>query len=123
MPSERDPGVSLMLAYQRGDETAFDRLVERRSGFGNASVPTSISYYAGAVAIMFLLFSAMNGGLSLLQEKQNGLLARVSTGPARARPVIDGKFAFLVLQGMAQAAVIFVVAWLGFGLDLSLIHI
>jgi RNA polymerase sigma-70 factor (ECF subfamily) len=28
----RDPGVELMLAYQAGDESAFDRLVERYSG-------------------------------------------------------------------------------------------
>lgn len=30
--SEEDPGVRLMLAWQQGDETAFDRLVERYSG-------------------------------------------------------------------------------------------
>ena len=32
MSPEHDPGVRLMLAYQRGDESAFDRLVERFSG-------------------------------------------------------------------------------------------
>lgn len=32
MSAEQDPGVRLMLAYQRGDETAFDRLVEGFSG-------------------------------------------------------------------------------------------
>lgn len=30
--SEEDPGVRLMLAWQQGDETAFDRIVERYSG-------------------------------------------------------------------------------------------
>lgn len=96
----------------------FERLVERQSGIGDPSVPTSISYYAGAVAIMFLLYAAMNGALTLLQEKESGLLERISTGPAGPRPVIDGKFAFLVLQGTIQVTVIFVVAWLGFGLAL-----
>jgi len=32
MSSEEDPGVRLMLAYQGGDESAFDRLVEDFSG-------------------------------------------------------------------------------------------
>ena len=96
----------------------FERLVERQSGVGDPSVPTSIPYYAGAVAIMFLLYSALNGGVSLLQERESGLLERISTGPAGVRPVIDGKFIYLVLQGMIQAAIIFAVAWLGFGLDL-----
>lgn len=31
-PNQRDEGAVLMLAYQRGDETAFDRLVELYSG-------------------------------------------------------------------------------------------
>ena len=29
---QADPGVRLMLAYQEGDETAFDELVQRYSG-------------------------------------------------------------------------------------------
>ena len=96
----------------------FDGLVERRSGIGEPGVPTSISYYAGAVAIMFLLYSALTGGLSLLQERESGLLDRISTGPAGARPIIDGKFLYLVLQGTMQVGIIFLVAWLGFGLNL-----
>ncbi len=31
-PEHDDPGVQLMLAWQRGDETAFDRIVEAYSG-------------------------------------------------------------------------------------------
>ncbi len=96
----------------------FDRLVERRSGIGEPGVSTSISYYAGAVAIMFLLYSALTGGLTLLQERESGLLERISTGPAGARPVVDGKFLYLVLQGTTQVGIIFLVAWLGFGLNL-----
>lgn len=96
----------------------FDRLVERRSGIGEPGVSTSISYYAGAVAIMFLLYSALTGGLTLLQERESGLLERISTGPAGARPVVDGKFLYIVLQGTIQVGIIFLVAWLGFGLSL-----
>ncbi|MBI1386390.1 MAG: ABC transporter permease [Rhizobiales bacterium] len=95
----------------------FERLVARESAIGDPGVPTSISYYAGAVAAMFLLFSAMNGALSLLQEKESGLLDRLATGPAGTWPIIDGKFLFLWAQGIVQVAMIYAVAWLGFGLD------
>lgn len=96
----------------------FYRLVERQSGIGDPSVPTSIAYYAGAVAIMFLLYSALTSSMSLLQERDSGLLERLSTGPAGVRPVIDGKFFYLVIQGVIQVGIIFLVAWLGFGLGL-----
>lgn len=96
----------------------FTNLLERRSGVGAASVPTSVSYYAGAVAMMFLLYSALIGAMGLLHEKESGLLERLSTGPSGPRAAIDGRFAFQVCQGFLQVAAIFVVAWVGFGLDL-----
>jgi ABC-2 type transport system permease protein len=49
---------------------------------------STISYYAGAVAVMFLLF---------------------------IRAAVVGKFLYLVAQGVAQVAAIFLVAWLVYG--------
>ena len=110
-PEPDASGGGIGVAGGSGDREAmaqrfalpFERLVERRSGFGNASVPTSISYYAGAVAIMFLLFSAMNGGLSLLQEKQSGLLARFGFAlgwigePAEFPAVVQDRFGVSII--------------------------
>ncbi len=101
-----------------GISLPFQRLMQRKSAIGDPSVPSSIPYYAAAVAIMFLLFASLNGALTLLQEKESGLLERLSTGPSGVRAVIDGKFCFLWLQGVVQVTVIFLAAWLGFGLDL-----
>lgn len=91
---------------------------ERSDIVGDAKVPTSITYYAGAVAILFLLFSAANGAMTLLEEKESGVFARLASGPGGSGVILDGKFAFLVLQGFGQVLVIYLVAWLGFGVDL-----
>lgn len=95
----------------------FYRLIERQSGLGDPTVPTSIAYYASAVAIMFLLYSSLTSSMSLLRERESGLLERLSTGPAGIRPVLDGKFLYLAMLGTIQVGMIFLIAWLGFGLD------
>jgi len=81
-------------------------------------VPTSIIYYAGAVAMLFLLFSAANGAMTVLEERESGLFDRLAAGPGGAGIILDGKFAFLVVQGFCQVTVIYLVAWLVFGVNL-----
>lgn len=77
-----------------------------------------VAYYAGAVAILFLLFAAVHGALTLLEERDSGLLDRVLAGPGGMGAVITGKFLFLVAQGSVQVTVIFLLAWAVYGVDL-----
>lgn len=114
-------GLEAMAKPQTGDEAVelhFDRFYQRVDLLGDASVPTSVAYYAGAVAMLFLLFSAANGAMSLLEEKESGVFDRLATGPGGTGVILDGKFAFLVLQGFCQVLVIYLVAWIGFGVNL-----
>jgi ABC-2 type transport system permease protein len=67
-----------------------------------------IAYYAGAVMILFALFSAMQGALGLMDEQSTGVADRLLAGTAGMGPVVSGKFLFLVGQGVAQALLIFV---------------
>jgi ABC-2 type transport system permease protein len=77
-----------------------------------------VAYYAGGVAILFLLFSAVHGALSMFEERDSGILDRILAGPGRSAALVDGKFLFIVAQGFAQVSIIFVVAWLVYGVDL-----
>ena len=70
----------------------------------------TIAYYAGAVTILFALFSAMHGALSLIDERQSGISDRILAGPAGMGPVVTGKFLFLFCQAVAQACAIFATA-------------
>jgi ABC-2 type transport system permease protein len=70
----------------------------------------TIAYYAGAVTILFALFSAMQGALSLIDERRSGVADRILAGAAGMGPVINGKFVFLLGQGLLQAIAIFTAA-------------
>jgi ABC-2 type transport system permease protein len=97
---------------------SFTRLVETRttaSGRGNERV----SYYAGAIAAVFLLFAAMQGALSLVDEREGGLADRLAAGPGGLAVIVLGKFLFLLGQGVVQAGLIFSAAALLHGVDVS----
>ncbi len=75
----------------------------------------TIAYYAGAVSILFALFSAMTGALSLIDERRSGVADRILAGARGMGPVVTGKFLFLTAQGVVQATTIFATAQLVYG--------
>ncbi|HEY2710096.1 MAG TPA: ABC transporter permease [Caulobacteraceae bacterium] len=79
----------------------------------------SIVYYAGAVMILFALFAATHGALTLVDERRMGIADRILAGRAGIGPVVTGKLIFLIFQGTVQAAVIFATAQLVYGVDVS----
>ena len=80
---------------------------------GNAAV----TYYAGAVAILFLLFSAMQSAAVLIDERSSGILDRIAVVPRGPEVVVYGKFLFLVAQGVIQASLIFATAAVLYDVD------
>ncbi|MDP4002048.1 ABC transporter permease [Methylobacterium sp. NEAU K] len=108
------------FAEQRAKKEPFSfaSLVERRStaaGTANARV----SYYAGAITAVFLLFAAMQGALSLVEERETGISERLMAGPGGLPVVVLGKFGFLTLQGVVQAGLIFLAAALLYGVEIG----
>lgn len=103
---------------ERESAMDFDDVVEVEQVTGRSAGQNSIAYYAGAVAVMFLLFSTAHGAAVLLEEKDAGILDRILAGPGGMGPVLGGKFLFLVLSGVVQVTCIFLVAWLIRGVDL-----
>jgi ABC-2 type transport system permease protein len=93
-------------------------LVEREDVAGRSAALNHVAYYAGAVAVLFLLFSAVQGAISLIAERDTGVIERIIAGPGEVRVLVRGKFLFLLVQGYVQVGVIFVVAWLIYGVDL-----
>jgi ABC-2 type transport system permease protein len=93
-------------------------MFEREAVAGQSAGRNHVAYYAGAIAFLFLLFSAVHGATSLLEEREAGILDRVLAGPGGTRALVTGKLVFLITQGCVQVTVIFVVAWLVHGVDL-----
>jgi ABC-2 type transport system permease protein len=76
----------------------------------------TVTYYAGAVAIMFLLFSAMQSAASLIDERTSGIVDRIAIGRAGTDVIVFGKFLFVIVQGVLQVGLIFLVATLVYDL-------
>ena len=98
--------------------SVLESLVEREAVAGAGLARSHVAYYAGAVAVLFLLFSAVHGALSMLDERDAGILDRLLAGPSGMGAVVGAKMLFLVAQGTAQVSVIFLVAWALHGVDL-----
>jgi ABC-2 type transport system permease protein len=84
----------------------------------NANAPMP-AYFAAGVAMLFLFLSGFQTALSLIEERESGLLARIAASRGGAGAVVDGKFVFITLQGIAQVGVILATAAIVFGVDLS----
>ncbi|MEP9353253.1 ABC transporter permease [Xanthobacter sp. KR7-65] len=74
-----------------------------------------VSYYAGAIAMLFLLFSAVQGAGSLVDERRSGVLDRIVMARGGVLALVAGKLIFLILQGLALCAVLFAVAQAVYG--------
>ncbi|MGD9253181.1 MAG: ABC transporter permease [Holophagae bacterium] len=110
----------LRLEAEAGEVSGwgFEDLFEDEAVAGQSAAQNHVAYYAGAVAMLFLLFSAVHGAISLIEERDSGILDRILAGPGRIGVLVNGKFFFLVVQGFVQVGIIFVVAWLVHGVDL-----
>jgi len=107
-----DSAAALMRQTPSHDDGGFfarEAVKDARTGGG------VIAYYAGAVMMLFALFSAMQGALGLMDARTSGVADRLLAGVAGMGPVVGGKFLFLVGQGLVQALTIFAVAQAVYG--------
>ncbi len=69
-------------------------------------------------AIMMLLFSVAGMGASILDEKENGTLGRLLYSPLNANTILFGKMLSAFFIALIQLTLMFLFAWLAFGLNL-----
>ena len=91
--------------------SALTALVDTRESTQSRGTLDQVTYYAAAVAALFVLLSAVHAASTLHDERTSGVLDRAMSGPAGTAALVDGRALFLVAQGSAQALVIFVAAW------------
>jgi ABC-2 type transport system permease protein len=69
-----------------------------------------VIYYAGAVSILFVMFTAMQGAMSLIDERRAGLRLRLGLSAGGVAPLLLGRMLWLTALGVAQGLSLFVVA-------------
>ncbi len=78
-----------------------------------------IAMYASGIAVMFLLFSATTASGSLLDERENSTLERLLCSRMTMDHLLMGKWCYLVLIGVLQTTLMFVVGAVFFELNLA----
>ena len=76
-----------------------------------------VSFYAAAIGVMFLLFTASGAAGALLDEADSGTLERVLSSRVTMTTLLAGKLAFNTLLAFSQLVLMFVWAWAVFKLD------
>ena len=92
--------------------------VQTRSVVGENKRSPMISYYAAAIGVMFLLFTASGSSGALLDEAESGTLDRVLSSRITMTGLLAGKLLFNTLLAFTQLAVMFLWAWAVYHLDL-----
>ena len=76
-----------------------------------------VSFYAAAIGVMFLLFTASGSAGSMLDEADSGTLDRVLSSRVTMTTLLAGKVVFNTLLAFTQLVVMFLWAWGIFHLD------
>jgi ABC-2 type transport system permease protein len=91
--------------------------VQTRGVVGEHQNKQMISFYAAAIGVMFLLFTASGSAGALLDEQDSGTLDRVLSSRVTMTTLLAGKLAFNTLLAFVQLVVMFLWGWAVFHLD------
>jgi ABC-2 type transport system permease protein len=91
--------------------------VHTRSVVGENKNNPMISFYAAAIGVMFLLFTASGSAGALLDEAESGTLDRVLSSRINMTGLLAGKLVFNIMLAFTQLTVMFLWAWDVFKLD------
>jgi ABC-2 type transport system permease protein len=91
--------------------------VKSRAVVGENKNAPMISFYAAAVGVMFLLFTASGSSGALLDEAESGTLDRVLSSRINMTRLLLGKLVFNIALAFIQLTVMFLWGWAVFKLD------
>jgi len=114
---EKDGALDSSASSQGG--SSFDGIipVHARAVVGENKKSPTVSYYAAAVGVMFLLFTASGSAGALLDEAESGTLDRVLSSHVTMTSLLAGKLTYNTLLAFVQLTAMFLWAWVVFHVD------
>lgn len=91
--------------------------VASRAVVGENKRNPMVSFYAAAIGVMFLLFTASGSAGALLDEAESGTLERVLSTRVTMTKLLAGKLVFNTLLAFVQLVAMFLWGWAVFKLD------
>jgi len=95
---------------QRYNQHTFERLITLKSELGGKlqAIPSGFNHSIPAITVMFILFTVfMYGGISIVEERNQGQLERTYLSPATFSSIITGKWISRLILGMIQFVILF----------------
>jgi ABC-2 type transport system permease protein len=92
--------------------------VNSRAVTGANKVNPNVTYYAAAISVMFLMFTASGAAGALLDEEESGALERVLASKVTMTSLLAGKLLYNTLLAFLQLTVMFIWAQAVFKVDL-----
>lgn len=105
------------VATPSGSEGGGIIAVKARAVIGENKNNPMISFYAAAIGVMFLLFTASGAAGALLDEAESGTLDRVLSSRVTMTSLLLGKLSYNSLLAFSQLVVMFLWGWAVFKLD------
>ena len=105
-------------AANGGNDTGGIVAVDVRDVVGENKRSPMISFYAAAIGVMFLLFTASAAGGSLLDEAENGTLDRILSARVSMTTLLAGKMIYCTILAFLQLTLMFLWGAAVFHLDL-----
>jgi ABC-2 type transport system permease protein len=100
-----------------GDSSAGIVSVKTRAVVGADKKSPMISFYAAAIGVMFLMFTASGSAGALLDEAESGTLDRVLSTRVTMTKLLAGKLVFNTALAFIQLVAMFLWGWAVFKLD------
>ncbi len=110
-------GVTVTREPQGGFGAGGPIAVSTQSIAGKSENKPMISFYAAAIGVMFLLFTASGAAGALLDESESGTLDRVLSSRVTMTSLLGGKLIFNIALAFAQLVLMFLFAWAIFHID------
>jgi ABC-2 type transport system permease protein len=101
-------GTVIGKAVQSASDTrALDAVKLEETTATRGKEISMISYYAGGMSVMFIMFGAMFGAFALVGERDEWTLPRLMMTPASRMDIVGGKMLGVFLVGVTQFAVLY----------------
>ena len=114
---EKDRTLDSSASTQTGSSFNGIIPVHARAVVGENKKSPMVSFYAAAIGVMFLLFTASGSAGALLDEAESGTLDRVLSSRITMTSLLAGKLTYNTLLAFTQLTVMFLWAWAVFHLD------
>ncbi|MBC8173582.1 MAG: ABC transporter permease, partial [Chitinophagales bacterium] len=97
-----------------------EKIITMTSVVGDEGSSWGLIQAVAGTAIMMLLFSVSAIGQSMLEEKESGVLKKLLQSPVKPYEIMLGKMMTATILSIFQLTIMFIFAWLAFGLNIFL---